>query len=249
MPRIAVTILVSLFIIMLVAPRAQPQSPSTHLDQRDTETQIRGVRVPFQIAQRESATGMVLAEPADLRAVAPTPGSKAEEPIPLAPPSRNRTKGQSKPTIGSHPTRVATVVFSSLAIVLGLFFFVVWISRRASPRASASLPSDVLEVLGRAPLSSRHNLQLIRLGTRLLLVSVSTDGARTLAEISDGDEVNHLSGLCRQAQPGSITASFRHVLNQFGSPGAASPEFTDSTIASVDSSPGQGRSARKTGSR
>lgn len=110
--------------------------------------------------------------------------------------------------------KLASVVFSSLAIVLGLFFLVVWLARRALPRSATSLPSDVLELLGRSPLAGRHHLQLIRLGHRLLLVSVTAEGAKTLSEITDVDEVNHLVSLCRQHQPGSITGSFRQALEQ-----------------------------------
>jgi flagellar biogenesis protein FliO len=64
-------------------------------------------------------------------------------------------------------------------------------------------------------------LQLIRLGRRLLLVSVTPEHAETLTEITDPDEVNHLTSLCRQQQSGSISDSFREVLHQLGSPSRA----------------------------
>ena len=114
---------------------------------------------------------------------------------------------------------VTFMVLSSLAIVLGLFFLVVWLVRRALPKSATSLPSDVLEVLGRSPLAARHNLQLIRLGRRLLLVSVTPDAAETLTEVTDVDEVNHLISLCRQNQPGSVMAGFREALHQLGMDG------------------------------
>jgi flagellar biogenesis protein FliO len=86
------------------------------------------------------------------------------------------------------------------------------------------LPTDVLELLGRTPLAARHHLQLIRLGHRLLLVSVSTDAVETLSEITDVDEVNHLAALCKQGDPNSISASFRQVFQQLGSAGQAAPQ-------------------------
>ncbi len=107
-------------------------------------------------------------------------------------------------------------MLSSLAIVLGLFFLVVWLWRRAMPKSSGSLPTEVLEVLGRSPLANRHHLQLIRLGQRLLLVSVTSDNAQTLTEVTDVDEVNQLVGQCREHQPGSISSTFRQVLHQLG---------------------------------
>jgi flagellar biogenesis protein FliO len=84
------------------------------------------------------------------------------------------------------------------------------------PKSATALPNDVLELLGRSPLGNRHQLQLLRLGRRLLLVSVTPDSAETLAEVTDTDEVNHLTGLCRQEQTNSITNSFRQVLQQLG---------------------------------
>lgn len=134
--------------------------------------------------------------------------------IPIPPPKQGVRDAARTPASATTTGNMATVVLSSLAIVLGLFFFVVWLSRRAFPKASVSLSSDVLELLGRAPLTSRHHLQLMRLGHRLLLVSVTPDHAEALTEITDPDEVNHLTSLCRQQQPGSITDSFRQVLHQ-----------------------------------
>jgi flagellar biogenesis protein FliO len=158
------------------------------------------------------------------------------EPIPLPPPSGRSAAEprQSEP----HRRGVAMIVTSSLAIVLGLFFLVVWLSRRALPKSQSALPTDVLEVLGRTTLATRHHLQLVRLGQRMLLISVSADGARTLAEIADPDEVNHLAALCKQEQPGSISASFRQVLDQLGTqstPAAPAAESTRRGAASLAS--------------
>ena len=65
----------------------------------------------------------------------------------------------------------------SLAVVLGLFFALVWVFRRAAPKGSTLLPGEVVEVLGRAPLAGRQSMHLLRCGNKLLLVSV-TPGRR-----------------------------------------------------------------------
>lgn len=109
---------------------------------------------------------------------------------------------------------VVTVV-SSLAVVLGLFFMTAWVMRRTGSGGQTSLPSDVFEMLGRAPLSSRQQVHLMRCGSKLLLVSVTADGAETLTEIDDPDEVTRLAGLCKANQSGSASAAFRQVLHQF----------------------------------
>jgi len=98
-------------------------------------------------------------------------------------------------------------VGGSLAVVLGLFLMVAWLL--------TPLPSEVVEVLGRAPLAGRQQLHLLRCGRKLLLVSVTPAGAETLTEISEPEEVDRLAGLCQQARPGSATQAFRQVFEQF----------------------------------
>jgi flagellar biogenesis protein FliO len=115
-------------------------------------------------------------------------------------------------------------VVSSLALVLGLFLIFAWFMRRSVPGGSAVLPGEVVEVLGRAALAGRTQVHLVRLGNKLLLLSMSTAGVETLTEITDADEVNRLAGLCRQAQPGSTTAAFRQVLQQLGGTRSASKQ-------------------------
>ena len=97
-------------------------------------------------------------------------------------------------------------VLGSLAIVLGLFFALVWFMRRGLPKGSRVLPSEVVEVLGRAPLAARQQMHLVRFGHKLLLVSVTAEPA----------EVDRLAGICQQAQPNSATHAFRQVFRQFG---------------------------------
>lgn len=177
-------------------------------------------RMPVRLVKRDELTGGV-AEAESAAAKRPNAGqdeSRYGQPLKLPEPRKAKTEesggpGSSDSTDGGS---VTWVVLSSLAIVLGLFFLVVWLARRALPRAGVSLPNEVLEVVGRSPLAARHNLQLIRLGGRLLLVSVTPETAETLTEVTDADEVNHLISLCRQHQPESITGSFRQALHQLG---------------------------------
>jgi len=114
---------------------------------------------------------------------------------------------------GGLPSGVTVV--GSLAVVLGLFFLLAWALRRAAPAESAVLPGEVVEVLGRKVVGQRQQLQLLRCGSKLLLVSVTPDGAETLTEITEPQEVDRLAGLCRQTQPGSATATFRQMFQQF----------------------------------
>ena len=105
-------------------------------------------------------------------------------------------------------------VGGSLAIVLGLFFIVAWAMRKTAPRGSLLLPKEVFEILGRAPLGARQQVQLLRCGNKLLLVSITPNGTETLTEVTDPLEVDRIAGICQQAHPKSATTAFRQVFQQ-----------------------------------
>jgi flagellar biogenesis protein FliO len=77
------------------------------------------------------------------------------------------------------------------------------------------LTGEVFEVLGRAPLAARQQVHLVRLGAKLVLLSVSPAGVEALSEVTDPDEVIRLAGLCQRVRPDSATAAFRQVFQRF----------------------------------
>ncbi len=166
----------------------------------------------FQSPSRSSDSG----GSRELDAPGGPPGTAS--PIPLGPRSRPKKAGAAGGVAGAGGLPSVVTVGGSLALVLGLFLVVAWLMRRTVPGGSTLLPGEVLEVLGRAALAGRAQVHLVRLGNKLLLVSMSTAGVETLAEVTDPDEVTRLAGLCRQAQAGSTTAAFRQVLQQLAGP-------------------------------
>jgi flagellar biogenesis protein FliO len=128
-------------------------------------------------------------------------------------------------------------VGGSLTVVLGLFLAVVWFLRRTGSKSSAILPSEVFEVLGRAPLAGRQTAQLVRCGAKLLLISVTPGGSETLTEITDAVEVDRLAGLCQQTRGASASATFRNLFSQFAG------EPTEAATKSVP--PARGLLARR----
>jgi flagellar biogenesis protein FliO len=106
-------------------------------------------------------------------------------------------------------------VGASLAVVLGLFLLGAWVLRRSMPAGAPRLPSEVVEVLGRTPLGTRQQAHLLRVGNKLVLVSLTPGGAETITEVTDPVEVDRLAGLCRATQTNSSSDSFRSVLQQF----------------------------------
>lgn len=108
-----------------------------------------------------------------------------------------------------------TTIVGALAICLGAFFLLVWVTKRNSPAGLAVLPKEVVESLGRSSLSGRQYLQLLRIGRKLVLLHVTPTGAESLTEIDDPAEVDRLVGLCQQTSAASVTASFRDVLTHY----------------------------------
>lgn len=105
----------------------------------------------------------------------------------------------------------------SLAIVLGGYLGLVWLLRKINPAGNQSIPTEVLEVVGNAPLDSRQNLQLVRLGSKLLLMIHGPDGTQPIGEVTDPAEVDHLVALCngksRTANSAVSQAVNRHQSN------------------------------------
>jgi flagellar biogenesis protein FliO len=137
--------------------------------------------------------------------------SDANTPLPPLKPPAPAGHAPAEKTFGG--LRSLITAGGSLTAVLALFFLVVWMLRRASPRRPGNLPPEVFETLGRAPLASHQQVHLLRCGNKLLLVSLTAAGAETLTEIADPAEVERLVRLCRQTRGGS-SATFRQAMRQ-----------------------------------
>ena len=80
-------------------------------------------------------------------------------------------------------------------------------------------------------------MHLVRLGSKLVLISVMPNGAETLAEVTDVDEVNRLLGLCRQTQSGSVTRSFQEVFRQLSGNGEHTTEIESGMANEISPGP------------
>jgi flagellar biogenesis protein FliO len=109
---------------------------------------------------------------------------------------------------------------SRLAVVLGLFAALLLIQRWLGGPRSSTLPTDVIQVYGRAPLTAKQQLLLVRVGERLLILLESGQGISRLAEITDPAEVSRLSERFRQEPAPGRTALAREFLSQIGASGS-----------------------------
>lgn len=82
-------------------------------------------------------------------------------------------------------------------LVLGLLFGALWLLRRQGLAHFARLGRRTdkprhMQVLERVALGSRHSLHLVALGGRLIVVGVSPDGCRRIADIPSASSTGGL---------------------------------------------------------
>lgn len=189
--RFAILLLATLATLVDVAGGQEPRSPCP----------VSSARLPIRLVDRSAQPAATLAAPA------------ADAALPLAPLAKPGADGRFRQ---SSTGEAVTKVVTSLAVVLGLFLLGMLLLRRGNARRGGTLPGEVVQTLGRAPLSGRQEMHLVRVGNKLLLLSVTPTGAETLTEITEPEEIDRLAGICRQNHPDSITASFREILWQCG---------------------------------
>lgn len=197
------------------------KSPATaRLSDAPTPTQVLPAHFTHNTSQATSAASTAAPAPSNSpirlanHQASVGDGAAGREPRPLKPPTSSESKVNAKGTTGT--VQMFVSVLSSLAIVIGLILASFWFYRKAAPTMSGALPKQVVQVLGRTPLAPRQQLVLLRLGSKLVLVSNLHGEVRTISEITDPLEVDRLAGLCESAQPGSISDSFRSVLHNMG---------------------------------
>ena len=131
----------------------------------------------------------------------------------ISPPSIEATSTSGLQLFGDPNTRQSAIkTGATLTLVLSLFLLGVFLWRlRPSSRKPVGRKQDnqVLTVLGQIPFVHGQQLQIVRLGTRLLLVAASPSGSQTLSEISDPQEVLQLESAIQQGRMDLLTASMQ----------------------------------------
>ncbi len=87
-----------------------------------------------------------------------------------------------------------TTIVSLSVIVGALGTLTYWLKPYLG--VSRGLPIEAVELLGRRLLEQKVAIHLVRCGGRVLVLSVSPEGARTLSEITDPAEVRRLVDAC-----------------------------------------------------
>jgi flagellar biogenesis protein FliO len=102
-------------------------------------------------------------------------------------------------------------VFFALTTVLLLIFALRWVVKRYFPTVAGGT-SGLVRVLSRSPLTAKHQVLLVQVGKRVLVLADNGTQVSALSEITDADEAASLIG---QALPrAAVKESFDASLDQ-----------------------------------
>ena len=115
----------------------------------------------------------------------------------------------------------AVTVTSSLAVVLGLFAALVWLTRKYGSRTlgTGGIPKDVLASLGSAAIDSRTRVTMLRCGGRILVFAQTAGAIQPLSEITDPEEVRQLTAACLGDAKDTFAATLKSMEHESGDSG------------------------------
>lgn len=134
-------------------------------------------------------------------------------PVMLEVPEQDREPGAAPAPLNTSSTAPLMTVGSSLAIVLGLFAALVWVSRKASKNSigSRELPDDALRILGKKSLGTSGSIALVRCGPSLLIVGIHSSGMQRLGEITSDEDVRNIEAICTGESKASFNATLAEM--------------------------------------
>ena len=130
----------------------------------------------------------------------------------------NARPNDSSDPIGSmgsiQSTRPFLKVVGGLTLVLAIFYALTIFAKRNGGNITGKVPDEVIQVLGQVPLDQRRRLQLVRLGSKILLLSVTTNSVETVGEIEDPVEVEHVISIMQRGRAVEDFQTFRRMTQQ-----------------------------------
>lgn len=150
--------------------------------------------------------------------------ARAEERLPIGSAAASRTERAASAAGGASGGASdggwALRTIGALTITLGAIFATRWGLRKLAVSgglagqlgAGGRAPSGVLEVMARYPVGRGQTLVLLRMDRRVLLLSQTSQGFSTLAEVTDAEEVASLIVRTRDEEGESLSSRFAGVL-------------------------------------
>lgn len=91
-------------------------------------------------------------------------------------------------------------ILGSIALVTGAGLLVLWLMKITQGDAGRKIPDSIVKPLGKTAIGGSP-VYLVLAGKKLLLVASSTAGLRTLAEITDSEEIEAIQKEIAEAKP------------------------------------------------
>lgn len=135
---------------------------------------------------------------------------------------------------------------AALGVVLAMVFAIRWVMRRSGVASKASPQGSVVEVLSRSTVAPRSHVLLMRIGSRILVVSDSTAGMRTLASIEDPVEVADLLGAVDASRSASISQTFSSAMKRISGQWSDSFGGSEKSVAAEAEADMEGVTAERT---
>lgn len=152
----------------------------------------------------------------------PTPAAAASSSVrvPLFSSDASQSAASSGSPTGSNLSSTSTgswllQTITALGVVIGLIFVVRFIYLKISGQTPVRSANRLVEVLSRSAIAPRHQVVLLRLGRRILVVGETQSGMNTLANIDDPQEVAALLGAVEAEKPNSVSRQFTEALGRF----------------------------------
>lgn len=108
-------------------------------------------------------------------------------------------------------------IIAALIVVIALILLLRTGLKKMLGGIGATSNSSVVQVLSRVAVAPRSHVLLLRVGNRVLVVSDSQAGMRTLSQIENPEEVADILTAVSSAKTASATAGFRQMLTSMGS--------------------------------
>jgi len=146
------------------------------------------------------------------------PAKASVETRPVQPPPAPQSDAENR-RVGSAPARhdrgwAATLI--ALAIVAVILLVLRLVLKRLAPAGRLAGSSGPFQGLAAIRLSPRHQVHLVRMGRRLLVIGLAGDTMTSLGEVTDPAEIDEL--LAKKAGTGGTAASFAAVVPPNQSP-------------------------------
>ncbi len=141
----------------------------------------------------------------------------------LTTPSDAKPLGARRQAVATEPVAAngnsssVLTVLMALGFVIGLIFLLRAGMRKMMGVGAAASGSSVVQVLTRVAVAPRNHVVLLRVGGRILVVSDSPSGMRTLSQIDAPEEVADILTAVSSAKSTSSTAGFGQMLTSLGS--------------------------------